>query len=130
MGYKGRTTVGEQLRMTQSQQTAPGEILHDRYQIQRQLGKNAGRRTLLAHDLQTQELVVVKLLSFDNDFEWDDLKLFQREAETLKALSHPAIPQYLDYFELELTYGKGFAFVQNYVEGRSLEEHQDLRKGH
>jgi eukaryotic-like serine/threonine-protein kinase len=123
MGYKGRTTVGEQLRMTQSQQTAPGEILHDRYQIQRQLGKNAGRRTLLAHDLQTQELVVVKLLSFDNDFEWDDLKLFQREAETLKALSHPAIPQYLDYFELELTYGKGFAFVQNYVEGRSLEEH-------
>jgi serine/threonine protein kinase len=109
--------------MTQSQQNAPGEVLHDRYQIQRQLGKNAGRRTLLARDLQTQELVVVKLLSFDSDFEWDDLKLFQREAETLKALSHPAIPCYLDYFELELTYGKGFAFVQNYVEGRSLEEH-------
>ncbi|NJO52706.1 MAG: serine/threonine protein kinase [Leptolyngbyaceae cyanobacterium RM2_2_4] len=109
--------------MTQSQQNAPDEVLCDRYQIQRQLGKNAGRRTLLARDLQTQELVVVKLLSFDNDFEWDDLKLFQREAETLKALSHPAIPQYLDYFELELTYGKGFAFVQNYVEGRSLEEH-------
>ncbi|MBD2056493.1 protein kinase [Oculatella sp. FACHB-28] len=109
--------------MTQSQENAPGEVLHDRYEIQRQLGKNAGRRTLLARDLQTQELVVVKLLSFDNDFEWDDLKLFQREAEMLKALSHPATPQYLDYFELELTYGKGFAFVQNYVEGRSLEEH-------
>jgi serine/threonine protein kinase len=109
--------------MSQSQQNAPDEVLHDRYQIQRQLGKNAGRRTLLARDLQTQELVVVKLLSFDNDFEWDDLKLFQREAETLKALSHPAIPQYLDYFELELTYGKGFAFVQSYVEGRSLEAH-------
>lgn len=107
----------------QSQQMAPGEVLHDRYEIQRQLGKNAGRRTLLARDLQTQELVVVKLLSFDNDFEWDDLKLFQREAETLKALSHPAIPQYLDYFELGLTYGKGFAFVQSYVEGRSLEAH-------
>lgn len=109
--------------MAQSQQNVPGEVLHDRYEIQQQLGKNAGRRTLLARDIQTQELVVVKLLSFDNDFEWDDLKLFQREAETLKAISHPAISRYLDYFELELTYGKGFAFVQSYVEGRSLEEH-------
>jgi hypothetical protein len=40
-----------------------GEVL-GRYQIEQQLGKRAGRRTLLARDNQTQELVVVKLLSF------------------------------------------------------------------
>jgi len=100
-----------------------GQVLRDRYQIQEQLGKRAGRRTLLARDLTTGELVVVKLLSFSNDFEWEHLKLFEREAETLKALSHPAIPRYLDYLELDLPTGKGFALVQTYVEGKSLEEH-------
>ncbi len=62
------------------------QVLSDHYEVQQQLAKKAGRRTLLARDLETQELVVVKLLSFNGDFEWDDLKLFQREAETLKAI--------------------------------------------
>lgn len=99
-----------------------GEILGDRYQIKQQLGRKAGRRTLLAQDLQTQELVVVKLLSFNDEFEWNDLKLFEREAETLKAISHPAIPCYLDYFELDLLNSKGFALVQSYIAAKSLEE--------
>ncbi|NJO52705.1 MAG: serine/threonine protein kinase, partial [Leptolyngbyaceae cyanobacterium RM2_2_4] len=60
------------------------EALHGRYQIQQQLGRRAGRRTFLARDLSTQAQVVLKLLSFGNDFEWHDLKLFEREAEVLK----------------------------------------------
>lgn len=103
-------------------------MLGDRYEVQRQLGRNYGRRTLLARDLETQELVVVKLLSFVSDFEWDDLKMFEREAQTLKALSHPAIPRYLDYIELNPENGKGFALVQTYVEGKSLQEY--LKAGH
>lgn len=99
------------------------QILGDYYEVQQQLAKKAGRRTLLARNLETQELVVVKLLSFGSDFEWDTLKLFEREAETLKALDHPSIPRYLDFFELEWPNGKGFALVQTYVEGKSLEEH-------
>jgi serine/threonine protein kinase len=98
------------------------EIVGSRYEIQQQLGKKAGRRTLLARDIQTQALVVVKLLSFGDDFVWEDLKLFEREAETLKALSHSAIPQYLDYFELNSTVSKGFALVQSYINAKSLEE--------
>ncbi|MFB2979506.1 serine/threonine protein kinase [Microseira sp. BLCC-F43] len=99
------------------------KLLGERYAIQRQLGQQTGRKTFLARDLQTQELVVVKLLSLGNDFEWQDLKLFEREAETLKALSHPAIPRYLDYLELDSPNNKGFALVQSYVEGKTLEEH-------
>lgn len=102
-------------------------VLGDRYEVQRQLGKNAGRQTLLTYDLKTQELVVVKLLTFGGDLEWDDLKLFDREAETLKALSHPAIPRYLNSFELDLPDCKGFALVQAYVDGKSLE--QQLKAG-
>lgn len=99
------------------------QILGDRYEAQQQLAKKSGRRTLLARDLTTQELVVVKLLSFSSDFEWDDLKLFQREAEILKTLSDPAIPRYLDYFELDSQHSKGFALVQTYLPAKSLEEH-------
>jgi serine/threonine protein kinase len=97
------------------------EILLERYQVQQELGKKAGRRSLLTRDLQTLELVVVKILSFGNEFEWNDLKLFEREAETLKALSHPAIPRYLDYFELDSSNSRGFALVQSYIPAQSLE---------
>lgn len=98
-----------------------------RYEVQQVLGKRSGRRTLLARDLQTQELVVIKFLSFGHDFEWDDLKLFEREAETLKAVNHPAIPRYLDYFEVNSSQTKGFALVQTYIAAQSLE--QQLKAG-
>jgi serine/threonine protein kinase len=100
-----------------------GQILGERYEVQQQLGKKAGRRTFLARDLTTGELVVVKLLTFSSDFVWDDLKLFEREAETLKALNHPAIPRYLDYFELNSASLKGFALVQTYIPAKTLENH-------
>lgn len=100
-----------------------GEILGNRYKCDRRLGKQAGRQTLLARDLKTQQQVVVKLLSFSSDFNWEDLKLFQREVETLKSLSHPAIPQYLDSFEIDTPSRKGFALVQTYIEAKSLQEY-------
>jgi eukaryotic-like serine/threonine-protein kinase len=99
------------------------DLLNNRFQVEKILGKKSGRQTLLAKDLQTQEQVVIKLLTFGEDFEWDDLKLFEREAETLKSLDHPSIPKYLDYFELEPTSGKGFALVQSYIEASSLDQH-------
>ena len=99
------------------------QILGDRYEVQQQLSKKAGRQTLLVRDLETQKLAVIKLLTFDSDFEWDDLKLFEREATILKTISHPAIPQYLDYLELDGKNGKGFAIVQTYIEAKSLEQH-------
>ena len=52
---------------------------------------------------------------FGPDFSWEDLKLFEREAATLKSLDHPAVPGYLDYFELSpkdaSDIGRGFALV-------------------
>ncbi|WP_016950695.1 protein kinase [Anabaena sp. PCC 7108] len=98
-------------------------ILANRYIIQKQLGKKAGRRTLLAKDLKTEELVIVKLLSFGSDFQWDDLKLFERKAETLKSLSHPCIPRYLDYFEINSSTFKGFALIQAYIPAKTLEQY-------
>ncbi len=99
-----------------------GEKQGQRYKIQSLLGKQSGRRTFLAQDRQTQQPVVVKLVLFSPDFDWQDLKLFEREAETLQSLDHPAIPKYLDSFEVEMDWGRGFALVQTYIEARSLQE--------
>lgn len=96
-------------------------IFNERYQVQKLLREKAGRKTFLALDLTTEELVIVKLLVWNNQF-WDDLKLFEREAQTLQLLCHRAIPQYLDYFEVDLPECKGFALVQTYLNAPSLRE--------
>jgi len=104
-------------------ETKVSKRFKERYEIQEQLSKKGGRRTLLAHDLQTQMLVVIKVLSFGNDFEWEDLKLFERESEVLQSLSHPAIPRYLDHFEIETDTFIGFALVQTYIAAKSLDRY-------
>jgi serine/threonine protein kinase len=103
-------------------ENTPKQILNERYEVVSELGRQTGRRTLLAVDLQTQQQVVVKVLYLGQDFDWQDLKLFQREAETLKTLEHSQIPRYLDYFEFETSDDKGFGLVQTYVAAKSLEE--------
>ncbi|MEA5504703.1 serine/threonine-protein kinase [Halotia wernerae UHCC 0503] len=95
--------------------------LNNRYLVLKQLRKNRGRYTLLSKDLQTEQLVVIKVLLFNQEFRWEDLKLFAREAETLKSLSHPAIPSYIDYFELDISNLQGFALVQTYIVAESLQ---------
>ncbi|HEY9750471.1 MAG TPA: hypothetical protein V6C63_17450 [Allocoleopsis sp.] len=61
------------------------QVLQERYQLKQKLGQNAGRQTWLAEDLQAvpPEPVIIKLLTFGGDVQWDDLKLFEREAQVL-----------------------------------------------
>jgi serine/threonine protein kinase len=107
--------------MVQEKELMIPDVLAGRYAIQQQLGNQTGRKTFLATDLETHTPVVIKVLLLGDDFEWQALKLFEREAQTLKTLDHPAIPRYLDYLELDEP--NGFALIQTYVQGRSLEEH-------
>lgn len=97
------------------------DILQQRYVIHKQLGDRATQQTFLALDQQTHNSVVVKLLFFNQHLNWETFKLFEREAKTLQALSHPSIPQYLDYFEIDENDSKGFALVQSYIDAPSLE---------
>src|ERR671932_1463982 len=103
------------------------QILQERYQLSQRLGNNAGRQTWLAVDLATQarERVIVKLLPFSPQIHWDDLKLFEREAQVLKHLNHPRIPRYRDYFSVDKEAGGGlpwFGLVQDYISGSSLQQ--------
>jgi hypothetical protein len=53
-------------------------MLAERYEIQRQFSRKAKHRTFFAQDMQTLSLVIIKILRFDDEFQWDDLKLFER----------------------------------------------------
>jgi serine/threonine protein kinase len=103
------------------------QILQNRYQLQKLLGRNAGRQTWLAIDLETQETVVLKLLAFGEEVQWEDLKLFEREAQVLQQLSHPRIPKYRDYFSIDDRH-LWFGLVQEYIPGESLRELLDRGK--
>ncbi|MEQ8998918.1 MAG: type IV pilin-like G/H family protein [Coleofasciculus sp. B1-GNL1-01] len=127
-----------------------GKVLCDRYQLQKQLGHNAGRQTWLAMDTQASPptAVVVKLLAFNPQMQWDELKLFQREAQVLKNLNHLRIPKYLDYFSVDDVEAgledssidnknsdqsnvnglPWFALVQEYIPGSSLKQLLDQGK--
>jgi serine/threonine protein kinase len=104
----------------------PEQILQERYQLQERLGRTApGRQTWLARDLQSNEQVIVKLLAFSPQMQWDELKLFEREAQVLANLNHPRIPRYRNYFSLDRQIGEGlpwFGIVQDYIPGASLQE--------
>ncbi|MFP4100134.1 serine/threonine protein kinase [Coleofasciculus sp.] len=110
----------------------PNQCLKERYQLQEKLGRTAaGRQTWLATDLQSNEQVTVKLLAFSPEMQWEELKLFEREAQVLQALNHPRIPHYRDYFSLDKEAGlqlPWFGLVQDYIPGDSLQELLDKNK--
>ncbi len=104
-----------------------GQVLQERYQLQHRVGRSPqARQTWLASDSATSppETVILKLLVF-TEMQWHDLKLFEREAQVLKNLNHPRIPQYRDYFLVEQQSHSQLCWwglVQDRVPGRSLQE--------
>ncbi len=105
-----------------------GQILGDRYKVEKQLGRKSGRWTLLATDMQTETPVILKMISIDDDLHPDMLRLFEREIDILKTLEHPSLPKHLDYFEIDLPKQmKALVLVQSYIEGISIDKY--LQKG-
>lgn len=94
------------------------QVLGDRYQLQKLLSKNPSRQTWLVVDLECQEQVVVKVLTFGAVVDWTNVKLFEREAEVLKQLNYPQIPRYRDYF----CKNSQFVLVEDYICGVSFKE--------
>jgi serine/threonine-protein kinase len=113
-----------------------GQVLGERYRIQRELGQGGFGRTYLAEDLHRfNELCVLKefapLVQGDEALQ-KARELFEREAGVLYRLRHPQIPRFRELFQTHLA-GRGKLFlVQDYVVGptyRYLLE-QRCQEGH
>jgi serine/threonine protein kinase len=97
-----------------------GDLVAERYRIAGQLGHSGVGITYLAQDLNSGKPVVLKVLSLRQIDDWKALELFEREVQILSQLNHPAIPRYLDYFEIDTPEDRALYLVQQLVEGKFL----------
>jgi outer membrane protein assembly factor BamB len=100
----------------------PGATLQNRYLIQNVLGVGGMGSVYLARDMHfpnVTKLVAVKEIINMADASMREMvvKIFEREANLLATLSHPAIPKIYDYF----TQGDRSFLVIEYIEGKDLE---------
>ena len=85
------------------------------------LGKGSFGTTYACKRPDIGDEVALKVLTLREMRDWKALQLFEREAKTLKGLSHPAIPAYVDYFEVESERDVKFCLVQKIAPGASLQ---------
>jgi hypothetical protein len=102
-----------------------GDLLADRYRIERELGRGGAGITYLVNDMKDGSTAVAKLLHFDLLSDWKAVELFEREATVLKALHHERIPAYRDFFRADFEGKARFVLVREFAEGKSLQEKVD-----
>ena len=97
-----------------------GTLIQSRYKILGVLGRGGSGITYRAEDAFTERQVALKELSLKGLSDWKKLELFEREARVLEDLNHPAIPQYVDYFQVDTADNRLFYIAQEIAEGTSL----------
>ena len=109
----------------------PGATLQNRYLIQGVLGVGGMGSVYRARDMRfpnvTKYVAVKEILNLAPDPTIREMivKTFEREANILATLNHPAIPQIFDYF----TQGDRSFLVQEFIEGKDLEAYLDGAPG-
>jgi Protein kinase domain/Ankyrin repeats (3 copies) len=90
------------------------------YQIVGILGEGGSGTTYRAQKLGTDCFVALKQLSLTQMDDWKAIDLFEREAQILSQLNHPAIPKYIDYFTIDTPTDRHFYIVQELAPGKTL----------
>jgi serine/threonine protein kinase len=97
-----------------------GSIIAERYQLAELLGSGGSGSTYRATRISDGAEVAIKILSLRHLNDWKQLELFEREAQVLSQLSHPQIPQYLEYFHVDTPSNRAFYIVQQLAPGKPL----------
>lgn len=100
----------------------PGEIIAQRYRLIDILGQGGIGITYKAEDLKSSQKVALKVMSLRRTDDEKVVELFEREARILAQLNHPAIPHYIDYFQINKRRNRFFYLAQQLAEGKSLAE--------
>jgi serine/threonine-protein kinase len=96
----------------------PGDLVADKYRIERELGRGAYGVVFLATQEGIDRKVAVKTLLPKAFFEEGIVERFEREAKFVGKLNHPNIVRVHDYGR----HGELLYMAVEYVEGLSLEE--------
>jgi serine/threonine protein kinase len=102
---------------------AVGHMLDGRYRVHKVLGQGGMGRVYLANDtrLANRPVACKEMIIGDGIQEQKAVADFNREASVLAALSHPSIPQVIDYFAER---GRHY-LVMEFVAGGDLQQHLD-----
>ncbi len=102
----------------------PGDVIHDRYEIERLIGAGGMGLIFRARDRSSDQLVALKVLRPTGDLTEKDVQRFHREARLLSQLDHPHVLDVSEVGELE----SGMPFlVMELLEGRDLREEIKVR---
>ena len=102
-----------------------GELLKDRYRLERTLGRGGMAAVWLGHDEVLDRQVAVKVLSDTIATDPDFVARFRREARTAAGLSHPNLVGVYDYSEE----GERPYLVMQFVPGENLAERLERGDG-
>jgi serine/threonine protein kinase len=109
--------------MNTGEPLAVNHMLDGRYRIAKMLGQGGMGRVYLANDtrLANRPVACKEMIIGDGIQEQKAVEDFNREARVLASLSHPAIPQVIDYFGER---GRHY-LVMEFVAGGDLQGHLD-----
>jgi serine/threonine protein kinase len=109
--------------MIESSLLTPGNILGNRYEIVRELGRGGFGRTYLAIDRNKfGEKCVLKEFAPQVSGKDDLIKakeLFEREAGVLYKLQHPQIPAFRELLRVDRGGSESLFLIQDYIEGET-----------
>ncbi len=94
-----------------------GDLINDRYEIIRLLGRGGMGEVYLANDKRINRNVALKVLHPDLVSNKESLGRFEREAQAVSALNHPNI---ITIYEFDKTDDGSSYIVSEYVDGTSL----------
>jgi eukaryotic-like serine/threonine-protein kinase len=99
---------------------ATNDVIDGRYRILHRLGQGSSGTTYAAERIESGHPLALKELSLRGLQDWKKIELFEREARILKTLNHPAIPQYIDFFQVDTADNRWFYLAQDLADGTSL----------
>lgn len=99
-----------------------GDIVRGSYRIESVISHGAAAATYRAVTLTGDEPVVLRCLHLPEVTEWSAVGAFERAARRVKRLTHPSIPEFIEYFEDENGPEPSYCIVRRFVPGEALAE--------
>jgi beta-lactam-binding protein with PASTA domain len=91
-------------------------VINNRYQLVRRIGRGGMAEVHLAHDLLLDRDVALKILFPEHAVDPNFVERFRREAQAVAGLNHPNIVSVYDWGQT----GNTYFMAMEYVEGRTL----------